>query len=247
MDPDWIALGEPIIKGLKVYHRYAAMGLEHIPRKHGAIIVVNHSMATYDILMLMHSIFEQTGRLPRPLVDRLVMRTPLIGPLSRRVGCLSASPLNAHHLLEQNQLVVVAPGGMAEAIRPYTERYRTLWKDRKGFIRLALNTQVPVILAFCPDSDDLYKVYDAPITRWMYRYLRLPMMLARGLGPTPLPRPVKLRHYISAPLLPPPAAKNEGAEEELIEQFHGEVTAKAEELMNRSTRLQRRQEGGVSH
>lgn len=238
IDPDWIALGEPIIKGLKVYHRYAAIGLEHIPRSQGAIIVVNHSLATYDILMLMHSIFEQTGRLPRPLVDRLLMRSPVLGKLSQRVGCLSASPLHAHHLLEQNQLVVVAPGGMAEAMRPYTKRYQTLWKERKGFIRLALNTQMPVILAFCPDSDDLYKVYDTPLTRWMYQHLRLPMMLARGLGPTLLPRPVKLRHYISAPLLPPPAAQGHEEEEQLIEEFHKVVTTKAEELMSRSRRLQ---------
>lgn len=242
-DPDWIAFGEPLIKGLKIYHRYAALGLENIPRKQGAIIVVNHSLATYDILMLMHSIFEQTGRLPRPLVDRLVTKAPILGAITSRVGCLSASPLHAHHLLEQNQLVVVAPGGMAEAIRPHTERYRTLWKERKGFIRLSINTGAPVILAFCPDSDDLFKVYDAHLTQWMYRSLRLPFMLARGLGPTPLPRPIKLKHYISAPLIPPPPPHTPTQEQSAVEDFHSEVSHQANELMNRATRLQKRRRG----
>ena len=201
-NPDFIALLEPVIKGLKIYHRYAVSGLDYIPRKGRAIIVVNHSLATYDILMLIHSIYDQTGRLPRPLVDRLIGHIPMLSTITHELGCITGSPENAQQLLAEEQLIVVAPGGMAEAIRPHTQRYQTKWQDRKGFVRLAVNTNSPIILAFCPDSDNLYKVYDTKITRFMYRYLRLPMIIARGLGPTILPRPVKLKHFISEPIIP---------------------------------------------
>lgn len=236
-DPDFIALLEPLVKGLKVYHRYAVSGLEHIPTRGKGIVVVNHSLATYDILMLIHSIFDRTGRITRPLVDRWFEHVPIIESMLSRLGCVSGTPDNARHLLEGEQLVLVAPGGMEEAIRPHTQRYQTKWEDRRGFVRLAITTQSPIILAFCPDSDQLYKVYDTKITRMMYRYLRVPMILARGIGPTIVPRPIKLKHFISEPILPPDLPKNKSNLDQNIETLHKIVSQEAEVLMQKAQKI----------
>ncbi|MCY4381250.1 MAG: lysophospholipid acyltransferase family protein [Proteobacteria bacterium] len=228
-DHDIIELIEPVIRTLKIYHRYSVSGLEHIPKKGRGIIVVNHSLATYDICMLIHSIYIRTGRMPRPLVDRLFEKLPLINTLFTRLGCVPGRQCHAQNLLLEDQLILVAPGGMAEAIRPYTERYQIKWQDKRGFIRLAITSQTPIILAFCPSSDDLYKVYDTQITRWCYRNLRLPMMFVRGLGPTLFPRPVKLKHYISPPIMPPQVTHNDP--EQVIDLFHEKVMEQAKSMM----------------
>lgn len=231
-DYDLVALFEPVVRTLKVYHRYSVAGLEHIPRRQRGIIVVNHSLATYDIGMLIHSIYRSTGRFPRPLVDRLIEKIPPLKALCFRMGCAPGRPSVARNLLEDEQLVLVAPGGMGEAIRPHTEKYQIKWDSKRGFIRLAIDTNTPIILAFCPQSDDLYKVYDAEITRFFYRHFRLPMMVMRGVGPTLLPRPVKLRHYISSPIIPPKKPASRAEYESAVDHFHTEVTRRAIEMMS---------------
>ena len=55
-DHDLVRFFEPMVRVLKAYHRYSVSGIEQIPRRERGIIVVNHSFATYDICMLMHSI-----------------------------------------------------------------------------------------------------------------------------------------------------------------------------------------------
>ena len=147
--------------------------------------------------------FVRTGRFPRPLIDRLFEKIPLLYSFSYKLGCVSGRQHHAQNLLLEDQLIVVAPGGMEEAIRPHTEKYQIKWQKKRGFVRLAIDTQTPIFLAFCPHSDDLYKVYDTQVTRWCYRHLRIPMLFMRGLGPTLMPRPVKLKHFISEAIVPP--------------------------------------------
>ena len=233
-DHDLVALLEPMIRGLKVYHRYSVAGLENIPRRSRGIIVVNHSFATYDIGMLIHSIQRYTGRYPRPLVDRLFDKIPPLRILSQRLGCIPGDPLRAQALLDENQLIMVAPGGMGEAIRPYTEKYQLKWSERRGFVRLAIDTNTPILLAFCPQSDDLYKVYDAKVTRFFYRNFRLPMLIMRGLGPTLLPRPVKLKHFISSPIYPPAKPTQAAAYEQLVAEFHQQIIQRAHDMIEQS-------------
>ena len=86
-------------------------------------------------------------------------------------------------LLEQGLLVVVAPGGMKEALRPREERYQVKWSDRKGFVRLALRTGAPLVMAACPKADDLYDVVDSDLTRRIYDQFHLPIPMLRGEGP----------------------------------------------------------------
>lgn len=233
-DHDLIALFEPLIRGLKVYHRYSVAGLENIPLRSRGIIVVNHSFATYDICMLIHSIQRYTGRFPRPLVDRLFAKIPPLRILSQRLGCVPGDPERAQELLAENQLIMVAPGGMGEAIRPYTEKYQLKWSDKRGFVRLAIDSNTPILLAFCPQSDDLYKVYDTKVTQFFYRNFRFPMMVMRGLGPTLLPRPVKLKHFISAPIYPPAKPQHPDEYEAVVDEFHQQMIEQAQAMISQS-------------
>lgn len=231
IDHDLVALFEPVIRGLKVYHRYSVSGLEHVPARSAGIIVVNHSFATYDICMLIHSIHRYTGRFPRPLVDRLFHKIAPLRSFTSRLGCVPGEPQAARTLLEENHLIVVAPGGMGEAIRPYTQKYQIQWSGKQGFVRLAIDCQTPLVLAFCPESDDLYKVYDAKLTQFFYRHFRLPMMFTRGLGPTLLPRPVKLKHYISPPIIPPPRPSDPQEYQKVVDEFHRHVMSCAQSML----------------
>jgi 1-acyl-sn-glycerol-3-phosphate acyltransferase len=228
---DIVDLVEPAISSLRLYHRHEVIGLENIPKRGKAIIAVNHSLATYDMALLIHAIFLHSGRIVRPLIDRLFFKFPYLGEFMNAVGCSAGNKKNAATLLKERQIILVAPGGMRESLRPHYEKYQFKWDKRKGFIQTAIEQQAPIILGACPSADDLYKVYPSKITKWMYQRLKLPVFFARGVGPTPIPRPIKLTHYLSEPIKPPRMSKDPEKRKAQIDRFHQKVIKRSEELM----------------
>jgi 1-acyl-sn-glycerol-3-phosphate acyltransferase len=205
--------------------------MEHLPKHGGALLVCNHSLATYDISLLLTAIYADLGRYTRPLIDRLFFKVPYLGEIMTFFGAVQGSPEAADKLLKSGELVTVAPGGMREALRPSSERYQIRWDRRFGFARLAMRANVPVILAACPRADDLYDVYPSHLTAWFYRTFRVPVFLARGIGPTPVPRPIKLVHYLSEPIMPPPWSDDEAEREPRVERFHAQLVERMHELI----------------
>lgn len=220
-----------LFSALKRFHRYEVEGIEHIPQTGGALLVVNHSLATYDALLLGVEVLEQTGRMTRGLGDDLIFKVPWLRELASKMGLKPASPANGLDLLTDGALLGVAPGGMLEALRPSDEALELCWKDRKGFVRLALRAQVPILLAGCGAADRIYKVYRNPITEMGYRHFKVPLPLARGIGPTALPRPVRLKHRIAPPLVLPKADPDPEVFNAQVDAIHVKCVAIMEELL----------------
>lgn len=224
----------PVAQALRLYHRHEVVGLENVPRDSRVLVVVNHSLATYDIVLLMTAFYTDLKRLPRPLIDRLFFRIPYLGDLTQHFGAVQGSPEVARHLLESEELVTVAPGGMREALRPSSERYQIRWEKRYGFVKLAMEAQAPIVLAACPKADDLYDVYENPVTEYVYKRFKVPLFLARGLGPTPLPRPVKLVHILSEPIHPPQPGSTEREHEKRAKALHAQLVKRMNELISQA-------------
>lgn len=227
-----------LVNALRKYHRHEVIGIENIPNEGRGLLAVNHSLATYDIVLLAAAIYEQKKRIPNSLADRLFYKIPYLGEVIESLGARKGTRENAVKLLEEGNIVFVAPGGMRESLRPSSERYQILWKKRKGFVELALKTQSPVILCACPKADDIYEVFANPVTALIYRKFKLPIFIAKGLGPTPIPKPVKLVHYIGKPVIPPAYDKTMSKEElaSLTETFHKKIIGKMNNLMAKAVR-----------
>lgn len=224
----------PLVQALRAYHRHRVIGLEHVPRTGPGLLVLNHSLATYDGVLFADAMHAATGRWPASLGDDLIFRTPLVADFARRAGVKPASPGNGHALLGDGHLVVVAPGGMREALRPSEERHTVRWARRKGFARLAIETGSPVVLVACPAADDLFTVYPSGLTARLYKRFKLPLPLARGLGPTLLPRPVRLTHLVGAPIAPPaPDADDPDGQ---VDRWHAAIVRRMEGLMTAAAR-----------
>lgn len=226
-----IALVAPLFRSFRQYHQHEVVGLEHVPRDGGVLFVVNHSLATYDIGLLMLVLHTELNRTPRALLDRLFFKIPVVREAVTKLGGVQGTPDTARQLLEANEIVTVAPGGMFEALRPSGEKYQIRWQKRHGFARLAMTTGKPLILAACPRADDMYKVYPSHLTSWIYQTYRVPFFLARGVGPTPIPRPVKLVHHLSEPIYPPAMPTKPRQQEKAIREFHGYLVERMESLI----------------
>lgn len=236
--PDWELIKKfvPFAEFMRYYHSYRVDGIGKIPEKGRAMLLVNHSLATYDILLLGYSILYKMGRLPHGLADSNFYKNDITANFMLKLGVYEANHQNAEDLLRKENLLMIAPGGTKEAIRSSKEKFKIIWHERKGFAKLAIKTQSPVILAVCPGADNVYNVEESKLTDLAYKFLKLPFPIAKGIGNTLLPRPVKLVHYIHEPILPP-AFEGDNPPEELINAFHQQVVAEMEDWMQNHLKL----------
>ena len=77
-----------LLRFLMKYHRYEVKGMDHIPRTGPALIVINHSLATYDSFLLGAAIFLETGRYASGLADRRIFQTPGLSQLFLKLGAV---------------------------------------------------------------------------------------------------------------------------------------------------------------
>lgn len=226
-----VALLMPLVRTLQAYHRHQVVGLRNLPKSGPFLIVTNHSLATYDIMLLFAAIYQNSRRLVRPLVDRAFWKVPYLGDLMNFFGSVQGSNDGGKELLADGNIVAVAPGGMQEALRSSEERYQVRWSKRRGFARMAMEAQVPIILAACPRADDMFEVYPNFLTKMIYDRLRLPLPLMRGIGPTIIPRPVKLVHYLSEAMRPPKIDADPEVNQKRLEGWHQKLTKRMQQLI----------------
>jgi 1-acyl-sn-glycerol-3-phosphate acyltransferase len=148
-DPDYIRETLPGLWLLaSFYFRADVRGLDRIPAEGPVVIVGNHSggnvIPDTVVFTLAFSAHFGVERRLHPLVHNLVLALPLPYQLAR-YGCVAASPENARLALERGAAVLVYPGGDWEVHRPSWESGKIDFAGRKGFIKLALETEVPIV------------------------------------------------------------------------------------------------------
>ena len=123
------------------------------------------------------------------LAHNLVLSMPGLGFL-RKYGTVAASPQNADKALDSGAALLVYPGGDYEVHRPSWESAKVDFGGRKGFIRLALEKDVPIVpvvsiggqetALFLSRGEGLAKLLG--LDR-MFRLKVLPISLALPVGP----------------------------------------------------------------
>lgn len=214
-----------VYTALGKYHRHQVIGSENLIKEGRSLLVFNHSLATYDMSIMIAKVRHITGRVVMGLGDDMWFRLPLLGQFLAETGTVRACPVAAEELLNKEEILLVAPGGMREALKPSSQTNLLHWEQRKGFVRLAIKTQTPITLIACPEADDIYTVYENRFTKMVYKRMRLPLTVVRGLGLSLIPRPVKLTHFISEAQLPPQVdIHDEKAFNKAVDQWHKELT-----------------------
>jgi 1-acyl-sn-glycerol-3-phosphate acyltransferase len=74
-----------------------------------------------------------------------LMALPLIGGYFRRMGVLPAAPDSMASALAAGHDVALWPGGERDSLRPWTRRDEAVLAGRTGFVRLAINSAVPIV------------------------------------------------------------------------------------------------------
>jgi 1-acyl-sn-glycerol-3-phosphate acyltransferase len=148
-DPDYIREKLPGLWLLaSVWFRGEVRGLGNIPDEGPVLLVGNHSGGNLTpdttVFTLAFSAYFGVERQFFQLAHNLVLSMPGLGFL-RRFGTVAASPQNAEKALAEGAALLVYPGGDREVHRPTWESGRVDFGGRRGFVRLALRHDVPIV------------------------------------------------------------------------------------------------------
>jgi 1-acyl-sn-glycerol-3-phosphate acyltransferase len=215
------AAGRALIDGVLGYFSATLEGVENIPARGGALLVVNHGLNGFDTVVLGALLQRDRKRLPYWLGEHNLWRLPGLGRLLDFVDAVPGERGAAVRILQSGVLVVVYPGGVHDSFKLSSERHRLQWGKRAGFARVAMAAGVPIVpLAAC-GVDDMYTVVARE--RWLGRTVlgdrRYDWPIAFGRWGTPVPRPAR----VTIRALPPVETRGDPASEADVERVRAAV------------------------
>jgi 1-acyl-sn-glycerol-3-phosphate acyltransferase len=203
-------------------------GVEHLSDR-ACLMVSTHngSWVMPDLLSLAVAFWRRFG-LESPgygLFHRLGMQVPLYGEWMTKLGAVEASWNNAGVVLEEDFPLLVCPGGDADALKPFSRRHQVTFGEHRGFVRLAIAKQVPIVPIVSVGAHEVFFIITdgRRLARWSgaARWLRLksiPIALAfpvgltpGGIGAVPLPSRIRVRVLPKIELAESPAAARDEA------------------------------------
>jgi 1-acyl-sn-glycerol-3-phosphate acyltransferase len=216
-DPDYIRATLPALRALsRVYFRADVSGIERIPASGPVLLVGNHSGGTMiaDTFVFAQAFYDHFGpdRRFNQLAHDLVFKTPGLRAMVQRYGTVPASPKNMARALRDDAALLVYPGGDEDSFRPSWETGNVDLAGRTGFVKLALEHDVPIvpIVALGGQETGLFLGRGKRIARTMQlnRLARLkvfPVVLGPPFGVTLLDFPgrVPLPSQITVRVMPP--------------------------------------------
>ena len=126
---------ERLYRFIRFYFAPSIVGLENIPDE-PTLFIGNHAMFGLDGMILMPTVYHETGRFLRAMGDNAWFQTPT-GEKMARNGMVLGHPEVCSALMEDGQDLLVFPGGAGEANKTAEEKYSLVWKERYGFVRMA--------------------------------------------------------------------------------------------------------------
>ena len=202
-DPEHIRRTLPAMKAYgQLYHRAEVRGLENIPEDGPVLLVGNHSGGTLiaDTFVFTAAFYEHFGpnRAFHQLAHDMVFRVPGARALVAPWGTVPANPENMKRALDRNAALLVYPGGDWETYRPSWESSKIDFAGRKGFARLAVEHDVPIIpvVSIGGQETALFLGQGSRLSRALrvdrtFRIKVLPPVLGPPLGTTVLDLPIR--------------------------------------------------------
>lgn len=187
------------------YFKPDVRGLERIPAGAG-LYVGNHNacLLSPDTFVWGLEVLRQRGieDLPYGLGHEIAIALPGLRSLLVPLGAVRASHDNAARLFATGRKALVYPGSEYDAMRPYRDRNLVKFGSRRGYLRLALRHDVPIIPVVAAGAHETLLIIDD--CQWLAKLLRADRWLRLKAWPLALSVPWGLTLGPVPPHLPLP-------------------------------------------
>lgn len=135
------------------YHHYFRVqtdGWENLPNQGRVLMIGSHNggLIAPDLYMILYDWVHRFGA-ERPVYalmnPKIWQVLPGLARLLTQVGAVRAHPKLAIAALHRPASLLIYPGGAQDVFRPYAQRHQIQLQGRRGFIKLALAEEVPII------------------------------------------------------------------------------------------------------
>jgi 1-acyl-sn-glycerol-3-phosphate acyltransferase len=200
---------------LDYYFRHEVRGWDRLPDSPCLLVGIHAGgILPIDAYAFGFAWFRRFGmdRVIRGTAHDFLTSSPLIGDYLAKIGVIPASHGGISTALAAGEDVVLYPGGDLDALRPWTKRNEVVFGGRKGWIRMALEANVPIVpVANLGASDTLFVLTDGKMIAKalqldkLLRAKAVPIAIGFPLGLTfgvipQIPLPAKLRTEILEPI-----------------------------------------------
>lgn len=208
MNKDWLLVAYGVVKLFyKKYFRVESNDVQNVPSKGRVILASNHSGAIpLDGSMIIMDVIAnlKPPRLIRAIVDNFAFAMPYVGMFFSRVGQVVGHRKNFEVLLENDEGILVFPGGTRDIGRLFKNRYNPE-KFNVGFIELSLIHKAPIVPVAVVGAEEQLpqlKKLDALGQLFGSPYFPLTPQFFMGGGPLTnfIPFPSKYHIYYGEPL-----------------------------------------------
>jgi 1-acyl-sn-glycerol-3-phosphate acyltransferase len=209
-DPELVRRFYPLLTWLvDRYYRTEVQGAENLSDK-ACLMVATHNggIFTPDAYGLAVAFWRRFG-LETPaygMAHRMVFAIPGFGEMLEKLGAIHASRQNAELALRAGCPIFVCPGGDIDNLKPFSQRHRIFFGGRRGFIRMAIREQAPIIPVVSVGAHEVMFILNdgrrlaklAGFTRFRIKTCPFALTFPFGITPAglfslPLPSKVVLR------------------------------------------------------
>jgi 1-acyl-sn-glycerol-3-phosphate acyltransferase len=132
----------------KYYFRLEVEGWDRVPDETCLVVGVHSggalTMDAWTLVNAWHTHFEGE-RILHGTAHDVLMATPGLGDYFRAVGVIAANRKSVGTALAQGEDVVVWPGGEVDSMRSWFKRDVATLAGRKGFVKQAIRSGVPIL------------------------------------------------------------------------------------------------------
>ncbi|AEF40832.1 lysophospholipid acyltransferase family protein [Hoyosella subflava] len=199
------------------YFRLEISGWDRLPTEPSLLVGVHSGGSlTIDAWTLVHAWHRHFDgkRILHGTAHDVLMAAPVLGDYFKAVGVIPASRRGVSAALQGGRDVVVWPGGEQDAMRSWNKRDKAVLAGRKGFVRQAIRSGVPIVpVATIGGHDTVFVLSEGrSLARWSGLSKRLrgatmpiisgfPFPLAIEILPMHIPLPAKIRTEILEPIM----------------------------------------------
>lgn len=146
-------------KLVKWYFKTHIEGLENLSNEKPALYVSNHTLlGLTDGPLYIPALYKKKDIFLRPLADSMHLEIPLWRSIMTDYGVVEASRKNVASLMQQQQHILVFPGGTNEVCKVKGEEYQLKWQERYGFVKMAIENEYPIIPISGLGGDEIYDI-----------------------------------------------------------------------------------------